>query len=451
MKLRNLQDLKNEFNQEKFIINKKKQNNTIEYVEKMNMKCESKVIKNPSEKFRLFKSNPQKQFIFSLLSELNTLEELFISNFIKEMKNKTENEIRKFFPMKKKEYEDRIKLILLKAEKELINNQEILDNLKQKNLKLKNKFIMIKNQNRIINEELNESEVSMKKLKEKYQLYTQLKEIYDDFTFKFNYQINTGNEKNVSNLNEEFKNNKNLLNEVGEELKERKEQISQLKQKMNDEEILNLNTNYKLYNEFFDLERNYKKIEDKNKEILINIQQNINSNNLFVMESEKIEKSFISIFNLFYEELNLERNLIKNPKNINLQKSDYTPRIFIIEEIVNYIYLMLQNSTDESCFDLLKDIMSYINMFLREAGVEYNKIKYDPVLVVNIMEKHLKLIQNENDDLTENIKKIKNKIFQEKESIRKLNNQIKNINHISDELQKTLKLNIFKIINKIKI
>ena len=240
-----------------------------------------------------------------------------------------------------------------------------------------------------------------------------------------------------------IKNNKNLLNEVGEELKERKEQISQLKQKMNDEEILNLNTNYKLYNEFFGLERNYKKIEDKNKEILLNIQQNINSNNLFVMESEKIEKSFISIFNLFYEDLNLERNLIKNPKNINLQKSDYTPRIFIIEEIVNYIYLMLQNSTDESCFDLLKDIISYINMFLREAGVEYNKIKYDPILVVNIMEKHLKLIQNENDDLTEKIKQIKDKIFQEKESIRKLNNEIKIINHISDELQKTMKLNIF--------
>ena len=443
MKLINLQNLKNGSSLENFNINKKKENNTIEYVEKLNMKCESKVIKNPSKKFSLYKSNPEKQFIFSLLSELNTLEELFISNFIKEMKRKTENEIRKFFPMKKKEYEDRIKLILLKAEKELINNREILDNLKQKNLNLKNNLIMLKNQNRITNEELKESEISMKKLKEKYELYTQLKEIYDHFTYRFNYQLIAGNEKNSPGLNEEFKMNKKLLNEVEGELKEKKEQISQLKQKINNEEIHNLNTNYKLYNEFFDLERNYKKIEDNNKEKLLNIQQNINSNNLFVMENEKIQKSFISIFNLFYEGLNLERNLIKNPKNINLIKSDYTPRIFIIEELVNYIYLMLQNSTDESCFDLLKDIMSYINMFLREAGVDYYKIKYDPVLVVNIIEKNLNLYQNENDDLTENIKKIEKKIIQEKEFIRKLNNQIQKIKHISDELQISLKLSQF--------
>ena len=204
MKLINLQNLKNGSSLENFNINKKKENNTIEYVEKLNMKCESKVIKNPSEKFSLYKSNPEKQFIFSLLSELNTLEELFISNFVKEMKRKTENEIRKFFPMKKKEYEDRIKLILLKAEKELINNREILDNLKQKNLNLKNNLIMLKNQNRTTNEELKESEISMKKLKEKYELYTQLKEIYDHFTYRFNYQLIAGNEKNSPGLNEEF-------------------------------------------------------------------------------------------------------------------------------------------------------------------------------------------------------------------------------------------------------
>ena len=71
----------------------------------------------------------------------------------------------------------------------------------------------------------------MKKLKEKCELYTQLKEIYDHFTHRFNYQLIAGNEKNSPGLNEEFKINKKLLNEVEGELKEKKEQISQLKQK----------------------------------------------------------------------------------------------------------------------------------------------------------------------------------------------------------------------------
>ena len=42
-----------------------------------------------------------------------------------------------------------------------------------------------------------------------------------------------------------IKMNKKLLNEVEGELKEKKEQISQLKQKINNEEINKLNTKYK--------------------------------------------------------------------------------------------------------------------------------------------------------------------------------------------------------------
>ena len=134
MKLTNLKNLRKDFSQDT-IKNKKRENNTIEYIEKFNSKRETNIINNPFEKFSLYKSSPEKQFIFSLLSELNTLEELFISNFIKEMKRKTENEIREFFPKKKKEYEDRIELLLEKAKKELIKNQEIVSDLKEKNSK----------------------------------------------------------------------------------------------------------------------------------------------------------------------------------------------------------------------------------------------------------------------------------------------------------------------------
>ena len=72
--------------------------------------------------------------MFSLFSEINSLEELFMSNFIKEMKNKTDVEVRGFFPQKKKEYKDRINLILEKAKKELISNKNLIEKLKQKNI-----------------------------------------------------------------------------------------------------------------------------------------------------------------------------------------------------------------------------------------------------------------------------------------------------------------------------
>ena len=441
MKLLNIQNNKNELKNEKLNINKKRENNMDEYIEKLNLKCETKVIKNTSELFSLYKSNPEKQFIFSLLSELNVMEDLFISNFIKEMKGKTENEIREFFPQKRKEYEDRIQLILEKVKQKLINNREIVNNLKQKNLDLKNKIIMIKNKNDSFKEEIKEVEISKKKLKAKQELFLKMKEIYDHYTSRFNNQEKNELEKSKNDLKNEFKLKKDLLKEVVDELNERKLQISQLKQIMVDEEIINRNNNYKLYNEFFDLGSNHKIIENKNKNKLLNIKEDINSNNLFMEENEKIHKSFISIFNLFYKELNLERNLIKNPKNINILKSDYTPKIFLNEELVNYIYLMLQNSNDESSFELLKDLITYIYMILRDTGIGFNKIKYDPVLAVNEIEKYFNITLDENEDLTKNIKIIKNKIIQENEIINQLNNQIQNIKNIEEDIKNSRNFN----------
>ena len=450
MKLTNLKNLRKDFSQD-IIKNKKRENNTIEYIEKFNSKCEINIINNPFEKFSLYKSSPEKQYIFSLLSELNTLEELFISNFIKEMKRKTENEIREFFPKKKKEYEDRIELLLDKAKKELIKNQEIVSDLKEKNSKLKDKLLMMKNHKRLLNEKLEESDNSINMLKKKHKLYSQIKESYEHFSSGFNQKDqkeNQDNRKKILDILNEFNTDKKYLTEVKEELKEKKAEIFELKQNMIKEEIDNRNSNYKLYNEFFNLEKDNKIIEEQNKKKLLNIKEDIIINNLLVKENEKIQKSFISVFNLFYKDLNLERNLIKNPKNIDLIKSDYIPKTFIIEEVVNYIYLMLQNSTEESCFELLKDIVSYIYMILRETGGGINKMKYEPVLAVNEIEKNLIAIQNENATISDNIINIENKIIEENELIDKLNKQIENIKNIQEELQKSMKLVYFNRENK---
>ena len=438
MKLKNINNFRKEFSKDD-IINKKRETKTIDYIEKLNLKCESNVIKNPSEKFKLYKSNPVKQFFFSLFSELDALEKLFISNFIKEMKRKTENEIRDFFPKKKKEYEDRIELILTKAKKEIISNQDVIKNLKEKNSKLNNKLMMMKNQNEMINEELKEAEISIKMLNEKNKLYLELQNSYEHFAPGFKYKEKDNNIKNNLDIPKEFKINKDILDDVREELKEKKNQISKLKQEMIQEENNNRNNNYQLYNEFFDLDENNNIIEEQNKKKLLSIKEDINTNKLIIKENDNIQKIFISVFNLFYKNLNLERNLIKNAKNINLIKTDYTPKIFNLEEVVNYIYLMIYNSKDESCFDLLKDIVSYIYMILRDIGGGLHNNKYDPVVAVNEIEKNLISIQNENELLSEKINDIKNQIIDENESIKKLNKQIENINKINEELQKAIK------------
>ena len=420
-------------------INSKLENNTKEYIEKLNLKCESNIIKNPNQLFSLYKSNEIKQFMFSLFSELNSLEELFMSNFIKEMKNKSDVEVRGYFPQKKKEYKDRINLILEKAKKELISNKNLIEKLKQKNIELKNDVNILKNQKNIINEELLDKDITIKILNEKYQMYCQIKKIFDNFSYGFNYEEKKTMEQNILDVKNKFYLNKSLIEEVNEELKERKNKIKELKQNMIQEDIEYRNSIYELYDKLSYLEQNNKQNEKQNKKKLLSLKHDINLNKELIKEYEKFQKCFISIFNLLQEKLNLERNIIKTHKNFDLIKSDYTPKIYNIEELVNYMNLMLINSNEEASSSLLREIVSYIHMMLREKNIDLIKAEYDPVKSIFEIEKNLILSQKENEALNEKISNFQNKIINEKKNIKKLNEQIKNIKKMHDELQKTLK------------
>ena len=420
-------------------INSKLENNTKEYIEKLNLKCESNVIKNPNQLFSLYKSNEIKQFMFSLFSELNSLEEFFMSNFIKEMKNKSDVEVRGFFPQKKKEYKDRINLILEKAKKELISNKNLIEKLKQKNIELKNDVNILKNQKNIINEELLDKDITIKILNDKYKIYCQIKNIFDNFSYGFNYEEKKTMEQNILDVKNQFYLNKNLIEEVSEELKERKNKIKELKQNMIQEDIEYRNSIYELYDKLSYLEQNNKQNEKQNKKKLLSLKHDINLNKELIKEYEKFQKCFISIFNLLQGKLNLERNIIKTHKNFDLIKSDYTPKIYNIEELVNYMNLMLIDSNEETSSSLLREIVSYIHMMLREKNIDLIKAEYDPVKSIIEIEKNLILSQKENEALNEKISNFQNKIINEKKNIKRLNEQIKNIKKMHDELQKTLK------------
>ena len=139
----------------------------------------------------------------------------------------------------------------------MINN-DVINSLKQKNLELKKELETLKNQNIVINNEIKESDLSIKQLNEKFKVYSKFKEIYDHVSSGFNHKEKEDIENNILDLKKEFNKNKNLLSEVGKELKEKKNQILELKQKIVNEETHNRNSNYKLYNEFFEIEKNNK-------------------------------------------------------------------------------------------------------------------------------------------------------------------------------------------------
>ena len=385
--------------------------------------------------------NKENKLYFTFSSELEQLENFFVKQFMLETKGKSDKEINNIIPKKKLDYENRIKLLLTKAKNEIVAHLGQYKSAEKRNIELKNNLIMITKQKNRLYEDLKEADMSIEKINKKYEMFNQLKQYFDSIIFEFN--INEKDLENKSdnkyNLEENINYRKICEKELGKELEENQEILKKMKDKARNEEILNKKENLKLYNYFIELEKNDKIEEDIYKEKLTNIKEDSKINKMILKENDLILNTFISIYNLFYKTLNLQRDLIEKPKNINLIKSDYSPQTYLTEEMFNYINLMLRNSTDESCGLLLREIVSYANMMLREENVEFNKKKYDPIKTINEIEKYISKTKEENNSLKNEIENRQKEITKENEYIKKLDSQIKEINTMIDMLNKTLK------------
>ena len=387
----------------------------------------------------------EKKIFFSLIKELEELELSFIKQFEQDTKYKIEDEIKMIIPQKKIEYENRLKLILTKAEKELMIYKDKYKMVKKRNIELKQSLNMINKQKDRLNKDLKESELSIEKINKKYELFNQLKPYYESLAFEFNIKDND-NKSNKDNkkkhnydIEKNIENRKNYVFELGKEIQQKSEDINKLKKEARIEEMNMKKSNKKLFNYFIELEKNDKNIEEECKSKISNLKQEIDYNKFLQKEKDKILYILITVFNLLYEKLNLQRDLIIKPKNIDLIKNDYTPQVYITEEIINYINLMLHNSTDESCGLLLREIASYANMMLREENEEFNKMKYDPVKTVNEIENYINKIKQENKSLNNEVKNILKENKKEKEQIQQLNGQINQINKMYEKLHETIK------------
>ena len=240
------------------------------------------------------------------------------------------------------------------------------------------------------------------------------------------------------------------MSELEKVLIQKNEKLNKLKKESKKEEINYKNSNKKLFDYFINLEQKNKIDEETHIKRLSNIKQDIEEDNITQKEKDKILNILISIFNLLYKNLNLQRDIIENPKNIDLIKSDYIPQIYLTEEILNYINLMLHNSTDESCGLLLREIVSYGNMILKGKDIKFTKIKYDPIKTVQEIEKYIGIIKGKNKSLNNDIEILKTENKKEREKIKTLNSQIIQINKMYDALNYILKMIYINESNKEK-
>ena len=333
-----------------------------------------------------------------LLHELDYLRNNYINRFVEESKKKTDAEAKNSIPLEGENFKKKVDLVIKKAEEELKSYIQKLESLEEKNKDLADNINMVQNHKNYLETQLKEAEISINKINKKYEIFNDLKPYYDELIKEFDIDKETYNPKDKL-LSSDMKKRRNEAANFDGEINERRDRIKKLMEIKKSEDFDNRKLNEEISSNLREIELKNRNIEDEYNDKFMKIKQDIDSLYEHKEENIKIRNSFVSIYNLFFPKLYLERDLNINPKGIDLQKTDYTPKTYETDEAVKYIYLMLKNSTEETTGRLLREIVSYCNMMLRDTVKGYDKKSYEPLSTVKQIEALITSIENQNSEL----------------------------------------------------
>ena len=387
----------------------------------------------------------EKKIISSLLSELSYLKNDFTLQFINETNKKSNKRTQNIVNQKENEYQKRIELVIKKADQELDCYYQQLGIAKQKNRELNNNLQIIKDQKNHIESQLRDAELSINKINKRFEIFNELKPYNDKLVKELNLDLNNF-EVEKPKMIRDIKRRKEEVKLLKKEMKDTREEINNIYKLKKEEEFNNKKINGEFSNNLYEIETENKTLEEEYNKKILKMKENIESLSNFKEDNIKITNTFITIYNIFYHKLFLERDLIKNPKNINLIPSDYKCNTYETDEVVRYINLMLKNSNEQSSGLLLREIVSYANMTLRTVINGFDKIKYEPVRTIHEIEKYTSLIHSQNKELKDVIKEIQKQNDDEQKIIDELNLELQRTEKMYDYLHDKLKK--FYVTNK---
>ena len=373
-----------------------------------------------------------------LVQELEYLRQMYINRFLEESKKRTDTEAKKFIPLEGQEFKKKVDLVIKKAEEELNSYLQKLESVELKNKELATNISMIQTHKKILEAQLKDADISINKINKKYEIFNELKPYYEELLKEFN--INQDNYRSKDKiLSSDMKRRREEAEEFDDEINERREKIKKLMEMKKKEDFDNRKLNEEISSDLREIELKNRNIEEEYNIKFMKIKQDIDSLYEYKEENIKIRNAIVSVYNLFYPKLYLERDLNTNPKGINLIKTDYTPKAYDTEEVVKYIYLMLKNSTEESSGLLLREIVSYCNMMLRNTVKGYDKSYYEPLSTVKQIESLITNIENQNEELKKIISSYSQTNDENQEKINKLELEIKRIEKMHEILHNKMR------------
>ena len=360
------------------------------------------------------------------LEELDFLRNIYINHFIEESLKRNDMNAKNFIPTHTKNFKEKVGLIIKKAEEEYKSYKQKLESIQLKNNELKRNINIVESHKNILFNQLQDAEESISKINKKYNIFNELKPYYNDLITEFNIDPTTYKPKKKL-LSDDIRQRRKEAGKFSEEINKAREKIREIIEKKKVEDLNNRKTNEKISSDLKEVEIKNRNIEEEYNKKFSKLKEEISFSYEFKEENFLLRNTLVSIFNLFYDKLYLERDLNKNPKGIDLAKEDYTPKTYDTNEIIKYIYLMLKNSTEDSTGLLLREIVSYCNMMLRDTQKGPDKVYYEPISTVKQIEKLITKIEIQNKDLKDKINTY-TKINEENQNV--INNLLKEINRV---------------------
>ena len=360
------------------------------------------------------------------LEELDFLRNIYINQFIEESLKRNDMNAKNFIPTHTKNFKEKVGLIIKKAEEEYKSYKQKLESIQLKNNELKRNINIVESHKNILFNQLQDAEESISKINKKCNIFNGLKPYYNDLITEFNIDPTTYKPKKKL-LSDDIRQRRKEAGKFSEEINKAREKIREIIEKKKVEDLNNRKTNEKISSDLKEVEIKNRNIEEEYNKKFSKLKEEISFSYEFKEENFLLRNTLVSIFNLFYDKLYLERDLNKNPKGIDLAKEDYTPKTYDTNEIIKYIYLMLKNSTEDSTGLLLREIVSYCNMMLRDTQKGPDKVYYEPISTVKQIEKLITKIEIQNKDLKDKINTY-TKINEENQNV--INNLLKEINRV---------------------
>ena len=373
-----------------------------------------------------------------LLQELEYLRTMYINKFIEDAKKKTDAEAKNTITLEGKNFEKKVQLVVKKAQEELNSYIQKLESLEEKNRELTTNINMVQSHKNYLEAQLKEAEISINKINKKFEIFNDLKPYYDELINEFNVDKDNYNPKEKL-LSSDMKKRREEASKFDDEINERREKIRKLMEIKRTEDFDNRKLNEEISSNLREIELKNRNIEEEYNDMFMKIKQEIDSLYENKEENIKIRNSIVSIYNLFFPELYLERNLNKNPKELDLQKIDYTPKTYETDEVVKYIYLMLKNSSEDSAGRLLREIVSYCNMMLRDTVKGKDNAYYEPLSTVKQIESLITAKEKQNDELKSIIDSNTKINDQNQERINELELEIKRIEKMHEILHNKMR------------